>query len=74
MPARPANPSETKLKTDPHGMFSLANAFETTAAPATKMPKLDKLAHGITARYAKSLSSFVVSVQIRCLALWLAIS
>gem|GEM_PF-6064451 len=55
-------------------MFSLANAFETTAAPATKMPKLDKLAHGITARYAKSLSSFVVSVQIRCLALWLAIS
>ena len=50
MPARPANPSETKLKIHPHGMFSLANAFETTAAPATKMPKMDKLAHGIAAQ------------------------
>lgn len=29
---------------------------------------------GIATRYAKNLSSFVAAVQIRCLALWLAIS
>ena len=29
---------------------------------------------GIATRYAKNLSSFVAAVQIRCLAIWLAIS
>lgn len=29
---------------------------------------------GVAARYAKRLSSFVSAVQIRCLALWLAVS
>lgn len=29
---------------------------------------------GIATRYAKNLSSFIAAVQIRCLALWLAIS
>lgn len=29
---------------------------------------------GIATRYAKNLSSFVAAVQIRCLALWVAIS
>ena len=49
------------------GLYKLRHLFENAFLHLKRW-------RGIATRYVKNLSSFVAAVQIRCLALWLAIS